>query len=144
MNEKLWANNLLHQSRVGHLATCTKDGRPHVVPICFVFDGKLIYSSLDEKPKRVIPRDLRRVKNIIANPWISLVVDLYSENWQELQYVIVQGVAGIVHRGSEHEYAIRLLREKYPQYLSMRLEERPIVRIKPSRIIAWMATSLAS
>ena len=131
-------------SRVGHLATCTKDGRPHVVPFCFVFDGKLIYSSLDEKTKRVIPRDLRRVKNIIANPWVSLVVDLYSENWQELQYVIVHGVTGIVDKGNEHEYAIRLLREKYPQYLSMSLEERPILRIKPSRIMAWMATSLAS
>jgi len=109
-----------------------------------VFDGKLIYSSLDEKTKRVIPRDLRRVKNIIANPWVSLVVDLYSENWQELQYVIVHGVTGIVDKGNEHEYAIRLLREKYPQYLSMSLEERPILRIKPSRIMAWMATSLAS
>lgn len=142
MNEKSWVKELLGQARVGHLATATKKGRPHVIPICYAFDGKTIYSSLDEKPKRTTPENMRRVKNITANPRIALVVDLYSENWRELRYVIVQGVAEIVREGKEHERAIRLLREKYSQYLSMSLEERPIIRIAPSKIIAWRAAAL--
>lgn len=141
MNEKVWIKELLGQARVGHLATATRDGRPHVTPICYAFDGKTIYSSLDEKPKRAAPENMRRVKNIAANPRIALVVDLYSENWQELRYVIVQGVAEIVREGKEHELAIRLLKQKYSQYLSMSLEERPVIRIAPSKIIAWRAAA---
>ena len=39
-------------ARTAHLATADKSGQPHVIPICFVFDGKHFYSPIDEKPKR--------------------------------------------------------------------------------------------
>jgi len=115
-----------------------------VIPICFAFDGKTLYSSLDEKPKRATPRNLRRVRNIITNPTVSMILDLYSENWQELRYVIVQGTAKIVYKRKEHEYAIELLREKYPQYRHMKLEGRPVIRLEPKRLIGWAASSLTS
>jgi len=143
MKAKPWVSEFLRQARVAHLAT-SKDGSPHVIPICFAFDGKTLYSSLDEKPKRANPRNLRRVRNIITNPRVSMIVDLYSENWQELRYVIVQGTAEIVYKGKEHEYAIGLLREKYPQYRHMKLEGRPVIRLEPERLIGWAASSLTS
>jgi PPOX class probable F420-dependent enzyme len=144
-NERLtldsWAKTLLDEARIGHLATANKNGSPHIIPICYAFDGNAIYTSIDEKPKRATPTNLRRVKNIIANPNAALVVDLYSENWQDLRYVIVWGVAEIVHGGEEHERAIGLLRQKYSQYLEMNLEERPVIKIVPTKITAWEAAA---
>jgi PPOX class probable F420-dependent enzyme len=135
---EVWARKLLFASRLAHLATSTTDGMPHVVPICYVFDGATIYSSVDEKPKRTAPRRLRRVLNIRANPHVSLVVDRYSDDWKKLRYVLVRGIAETI-KGQEHNVALALLREKYPQYRSMNLEGRPIIKIRPTKIIAWKA-----
>lgn len=139
MKEKPWASKLLLKSRLAHLATSTKDGKPHVVPICYVYDGDAIYSSIDEKPKRAKPRQLRRVTDIVGNPRVSLVVDQYREDWRKLSYVIMHGSADIVNHGGEHKHAVSLLRKKYRQYRSMRLEERPIIKITPVRFVAWSA-----
>src|SRR5579883_3174839 len=84
---------LLRRSRVGHLATADARGRPHVVPVCFAFDGRRIVTALDEKPKRVGPRRLRRVRNIRVNPHVAFIVDRYDEDWRRLRFVLVLGVA---------------------------------------------------
>ena len=42
----------LTTARVARLATTDPDGRPHLVPIVFVLDGKTLYSAVDRKPKR--------------------------------------------------------------------------------------------
>ncbi|HCF88177.1 MAG TPA: TIGR03668 family PPOX class F420-dependent oxidoreductase, partial [Ktedonobacter sp.] len=39
--------------RVARLATSDKEGNPHVIPVCYAFDGQRFYTPLDEKPKRV-------------------------------------------------------------------------------------------
>lgn len=114
-----------------------------MVPICFVFDGKTIYSSIDEKPKRAEPSGLRRVLDIVGNPKVSLIVDQYREDWRKLRYVIVHGSADIVNRGGEHKRAVSLLRKKYRQYRPMRLEGRPIIKITPVRFVAWSAARAA-
>jgi PPOX class probable F420-dependent enzyme len=79
----------LQQARVGRLATASGDGDPHVIPVCFVFDGTHLYSAIDAKPKRVAPPRLRRVQNLRANPRASLLVDHYDEDWTRLRYVLV-------------------------------------------------------
>ncbi|HUK28064.1 MAG TPA: TIGR03668 family PPOX class F420-dependent oxidoreductase [Candidatus Acidoferrales bacterium] len=126
---------MLTQARVAHLATASKDCKPSVVPICFVYSRSLIYSAIDEKPKTTA--NLRRLRNIAENPCVSFITDEYRENWQRLWYVILPGTATILLTGREHRMAIQSLRKKYPQYRTMRLEERPIIRIKPTRTIAW-------
>jgi PPOX class probable F420-dependent enzyme len=104
-----------------------------------VYDGGSIYTSIDEKPKRTSPTQMRRILNIVENPNVSLVVDQYEEDWSKLKYVIVHGPAEIIHKGEQHERAVLLLREKYPQYRVMKLEARPIIKIKPTRVVAWSA-----
>lgn len=132
------ALTFLSASRTIHLATSGSDWRPHVVTICFVLSGDVIYSPLDEKPKRVGPIQLRRVRNIIENPIVSLVADRYDDlNWERLAYVLVEGKASILNSGDEHGNAVRLLRNKYFQYRTMRLEERPIIKIVVNRIVSW-------
>jgi len=130
----------LVKARVGHLACSTKDGKPLVIPICFAFDGSMIYSSIDEKPKKVHPLALRRVSNIIENPNVCFIVDEYAEDWRELQYVLVIGHGVVTKQGKKFTEAITLLRKKYKQYNSMKLENRPLITIRPLRIVAWKPT----
>jgi len=134
------AQLMLTEARVGRLATADAEGRPHVVPICFAFDGRHLYSAIDRKPKRAAPRRLRRVRNIEANPQVALVVDDYVEDWRRLRFVLISGTARVIARGREHARAIALLREKYPQYRGMRLEERPVIKISPRHVAAWAAS----
>ena len=116
---------LLNQIPVGHLATADGDGRPHVIPFCFVCEGGLIYCVLDAKPKSSDLRRLRRVRNILANPNVSLVIDHYESDWSKLWYLLVHGKAELLEPGPEHVAALTRLRSKYPQYLQMDLDDNP-------------------
>ena len=130
----------IRSHRVARLATASVEGQPVVIPICYVFDGELLYTPIDEKPKSVDAGSLKRVRNIRANPNVALVVDDYSEDWSQLVYVLISGTAEIISvagDASEHTRAVELLREKYPQYRSMKLDERPIIKITPARIKRW-------
>ena len=127
----------LSATPVGHLATADANGRPHVIPVCFVYDGQYIYSVLDAKPKRGSLTGLRRVRNILANPQVSLVIDHYDEDWTRLWYLLVQGRAELVEDGPDPPMAIARLREKYPQYRNMPLDGNPVIRITPERVTGW-------
>ena len=128
---------LIRSARAAHLATSDKSGQPHVIPICFVYDGKCFYSPIDEKPKRTIPSQLKRLKNIRENPKVSLVIDRYDEDWRKLAYVLVFGKARILQSGEKHRNAVRLLRKKYPQYRSMAIDARPMIAITAKRVVSW-------
>jgi PPOX class probable F420-dependent enzyme len=65
---------------MARLATLGRDGAPHLVPLCFVLDGEVVYWAVDHKPKR--STRLRRVDNLRADPRCSLLVDHYDEDWQ--------------------------------------------------------------
>jgi len=138
--------DFLAASRTGVLGTVAPDGRPRLVPICFAHGGTetpiRIYSPLDDKPKRVAdPHDLARVRDITANPAVSLLVDRWSEDWSALGWLRLDGRADIVEPGApqsgEHRRAVESLRAKYPQYADHRLEERPLIRISVERSRSW-------
>jgi PPOX class probable F420-dependent enzyme len=131
------ASRLLRSARTAHLATSDRSGQPHVIPICFVFDGKQFFSPIDEKPKRTVPDKLKRIKNIAENPNVALVIDHYEEDWRKLSYVLIIGKARILLSGKSHRRAVQLLRRKYPQYRRMVIETRPMIVITPKRIVSW-------
>lgn len=125
-------------ARVARLGTADAQGRPYVVPVCFAWDSTKAYIALDEKPKSVPPTRLKRVRNILANPHVSLLVDSYHEDWSRLTYVMIGGEARLVEQGTEeHTEAIRLLRDKYPQYREMRIEEQPVIGIDAISAHTW-------
>ena len=134
----------LSTARTGHLATADAKGVPHVIPCCFAFDGRRIYSPLDQKPKRTSLRRLKRVRNILDNPSVALVVDHYEEDWRRLWYILVTGSAEVLEAGDEQADAIRLLREKYPQYREMDIDENPVIGITPVRVVSWSGVPPAS
>jgi PPOX class probable F420-dependent enzyme len=130
----------LRQARVARLATLSAEGLPHIVPICFVYDGKVFYTAVDRKPKRVAPERLARLKNIRAMPRVALLIDEYDEDWTRLWYVLIRGRAKLLPKSADEERrrAIRKLRAKYPQYArGMLADDAPVIRITPQRITAW-------
>jgi PPOX class probable F420-dependent enzyme len=112
-----------------------------VVPICYASDGRAIYSALDQKPKRVAPVALKRVRNLLAHPDVALVVDDYAEDWSQLAYLLVRGHATLLEPGTpDHAAAVALLRAKYAQYRAMAIEAQPIICIRPTRGYLWKGT----
>ena len=130
----------IREHRVARLATVDSEAQPMVVPICYAFDGETFYTAIDEKPKSVATGELKRVRNIKTNSRVLVVIDDYSEDWSTLAYVLVSGEAKIISPDdAEHARAVVLLREKYVQYRSMAIDERPVIRITPKRIKQWRA-----
>lgn len=127
----------MRSAQVAHLATVDASGQPHVMPICFASDGKHLYSPIDEKPKRIAPLRLKRVRNISLNPHVAVVIDRYVENWKKLAYVLIFGTAKILTKGLRHKKAVLLLRRKYPQYRKMAIHDRPVISICVSRVLSW-------
>ena len=128
----------LQRARVARLATVDTEGRPHLVPICFAFDGRAFYTPLDRKPKRRRFDKLQRVRNIRANPKVALLVDEYREDWRRLWYVLILGRARLLHSGAQWQKAHRLLKRKYPQYRTGLLPANaPVIQVIPKRIITW-------
>ena len=123
--------------RVARLATADADGVPHVIPICYGYDGGYIYSAIDLKPKRVAALELKRVRNVSVNPRVALVIDDYSEDWSQLAFVMVQGIASILPHGEQRSRAEATLRDKYPQYAGLLEEGCTVVRITPEKVVSW-------
>jgi PPOX class probable F420-dependent enzyme len=117
----------LEQARVGHLATVDGQGRPSVVPICFVVHKNQVFSVLDEKPKRADVRRLKRVRNLAENAYAAVVVDRWDEDWRWLAWVHMRGKARTEEPGDVQRLAVSLLRAKYPQYREMNLDDRPVI-----------------
>lgn len=128
----------IQAQRVARLATADTEGNPHVIPVCYAFDGERFYTPLDEKPKRVSESRLRRVRNIETRPEVALVIDLYDDDWSRLGYVLIQGRAELLQpEHALHGRALLLLRERYAQYRTMALEKYAVIAITPGHIVSW-------
>ena len=121
---------------LAHLATVGAEGKPHLVPITFAVDGDAIYFAVDAKPKRTT--NLRRLRNIAANPSVAVLVDHYDDDWRRLWWVRVDGRALVLAAGPEAERAIDLLAERYVQYRTAR-PLGPVVAITIDSITGWSA-----
>ena len=99
---------------MARLATTDPDGRPNVVPFCFAVEGDVLFSAVDEKPKRT--KRLRRLDNIRARPEVTVLVDHYEEDWSGLWWVRLRGEGRVVEEGRDRAHALALLEQKYEQY----------------------------
>jgi len=104
----------LTAARVARLGTTDPDGRPHLVPIVFALDDDTLYSAVDRKPKR--SSKLRRIENARARPDVTILVDHYEDDWDQLWWIRLRGRARVLDGGDERDRALALLQEKYPQY----------------------------
>lgn len=133
----LEARRRLGGVRVARLATVSAQGRPHIVPVTFALDGDLIYSAIDAKPKTT--RDLRRLRNLRANPLVAVLADHYDEDWSALWWVRADGEASVLDDPVEMTAPISLLTERYPQYLDNR-PAGPVIAVMVDHWTGWSAT----
>jgi PPOX class probable F420-dependent enzyme len=124
-------------ARVARLATVDAEGRPHLVPVCFVLLGDVVYSAVDDKPKR--HASLRRVANVEATGRACVLVDDYREDWSALWWVRLDGSGRVVADPGERARAVAALCEKYPQYAA-RPPTGPVLAVTVERWSAWSAT----
>jgi PPOX class probable F420-dependent enzyme len=138
----------ISSARRATLATISPSGRPRLVPICHVLspDGPggrpRLHSPLDEKPKASDdPHELARVRDLLVLPSATVLVDRWSEDWTQLGWIRLECQGELLEpeprEREEHATAIEALRAKYPQYLSHRLEDRPILRLTVLGTISW-------
>ena len=122
------------EARVARLATVDEHGQPYLVPVTFALDGDVAYIAVDHKPKTT--RNLKRLRNIEANPRVSLLVDEYTEDWTRLWWIRADGIATILRDPATFAEPIRLLAAKYPQYRANPIEG-PIIRIEITHRARW-------
>ena len=132
--------------RVARLATVSPDGRPHVVPFTFALGSRArgagsgpedhIYSAVDAKPKS--SNDLRRLRNIRANPRVAVLADHYEDDWDGLWWVRADGQAAILDDPVTMAPALALLAGRYPQYRE-HPPGGPVISIHVDRWTGWTA-----
>jgi PPOX class probable F420-dependent enzyme len=123
----------LAAARVGRLATVTPHGRPHVVPVCFALHEGRIFTAVDAKPKATTA--LARLDNVRATGRASLLVDHYEEDWSNLWWIRVDGVAEVLRS----DRAVDALADKYEQYRRER-PAGPLIAIAPEQWRSWVAS----
>ena len=147
LDDAAW--QFVSDARTATMATMAPDGRPRLVPICFVLtsgddpaERPLVYTPLDEKPKTVEdPRRLARVRDLLVLPEVTLLIDRWSEDWKDLAWLRLYGAGELLEpearEREEHRRAVAALEAKYPQYGSQALAGRPMIRIVIERAAGW-------
>jgi PPOX class probable F420-dependent enzyme len=131
---------------VARLATVSPAGLPHVVPFTFALGSRArgagsgpedhIYSAVDAKPKS--STDLRRLRNIRANPRVAVLADHYEDDWDRLWWVRADGQAAILDDPATMAPALALLAGRYPQY-RQHPPAGPVISIHVDRWTGWTA-----
>ena len=123
--------DFVESARVARLATTGAKSIPHNVPICPLLDnGKLYFGTA---------ADAKKVRNIEAHPKVTLIFDEYTEAWERLAGIMIQGQARIVSTREFREIRKKIY-TKYPQYQStapLTDGESAIAEIIPQKKFSW-------
>jgi hypothetical protein len=136
-------DQFLTTERTCRVATAGPDGRPHVAPLWFVWDGKSLWlSSLVRS---------QRWTDLMRDPRVAVIVDAGVE-YGELRGVELSGaVAGVgdVPRTAEPDPALaepeRLFAEKYAGGVPVPPDGRHgWLRLTPEKVVSWDFRKLAA
>lgn len=125
-------SKMLERERVARVATVGNGGVPHLVPVCHVLVGDKLYFGSGRKGRKVL--------NVAANPRIALTVDVYSDDWDHIAGVMVQGRARVIERGPRFRRLRRRLYAKYPHYpreAALGESDSVIIEVTPARVFSW-------
>lgn len=124
----------LGSAQVGHFASITPDGRPHLVVVTFAVIGFNVVHMIDEKPKTT--RNLQRLQNVETLPIASMLVDRYDEDRKQLWWVRADGEVTIEKDGDLWWEARSRLKAKYRQYRNSP-PTGPAIFLSIDRLTAW-------
>src|SRR5215471_14868386 len=115
------------------LATADASGVPHLVPVVFAAVGDGLALVVDRKPKR--STDLKRLRNIEANPHVSLLTEHYAADWSALWWARADGTA---HVSPLTPAVLAAFQQKYPQYRATP-PQGPAVTVSVAKWSGWSA-----
>jgi PPOX class probable F420-dependent enzyme len=124
------------RARVLRLGTVDALGRPHLVPATFAVLGDIVTIAVDHKPKR--HASLKRLRNIQANPCVTLLVDHFEEDWGRLWWVRADGDAQVIENELGQELVDALV-DKYEQYRECR-PSGPLIKVEVNRWSGWVGS----
>ena len=139
----------LKTARVARLATVGSHNSVSIVPFVFAIHGGRIYFVIDRKKKT--GAKLKRIRNISENGKAVLLVDRFSENWEDLSYLLLHCTAKLLSPNkakNEKRLATKSLKSKYPQYRGQRyfpkdIDQAIFVRLEPERAFFWQNLRLS-
>jgi len=119
----------LEKNEVCRIATCDKNGNPHVTPVCYIFKDNALYIFTDYGTKKL--------KNIYENPKVSVVIDVYRSPWNKA--VIINGEAEVIEKGEEYKTIYEIF---YRKFSWVRRDpwnegEAPLIKVKPLKKVSW-------
>ena len=116
----------LGQHELCRLATASRVGMPHVVPVVYAMDGEQVVIAVDYGTKKL--------KNLRENPRVALVVDEYRPNVG----LMLEGECEIFERGPEYLRLLQILFTKFSFYRDPWGEgESPILKVKTTKCVMW-------
>jgi PPOX class probable F420-dependent enzyme len=130
-----WALELIEEARVGRLAYLDDEERPRVLPVTYALSVGSVWSAIDEKPKR--GPEPARIRYLRRRPQAALCVDVYSDDWQRLEWVQILGRVEVVPIAEAPE-AMGALAAKYAPYRERR-PPGPLLRLSVERALSWRA-----
>ena len=139
---------MITSARIGHLATASSNLQPYVTPAVFILQKNNIIVPLDDKPKTVSVKELRRVKNIEENPKVSFLVDHYEEDWRNLWFVMIIGYAMLVKPNRRTERLRKEISKIHSKFLKKYSQYNKIsvgnfyIRIKINKTTYWKYTQV--
>ena len=136
--------NLIDRARVARLAQLDFEKQVHAIPFVFVRVDKTLYSPIDGKPKR--HAKLSRLAWVEKEPFVTVLIDEFQEDWTQLWWLRVYGEAKTIHADAPNwQVAVEKLRKKYPQYspetegVEMFSGEPTMLSIEINRWRSWFA-----
>ena len=117
----------INSNEICRLATASKEGVPHVVPVSYIFLDGNFYVATDYETKKY--------RNVRENKRVSLVIDTYKPN----RAVLIEGVAHLIEKGDQFRRLYPLFYEKFDWVRADPWSEgeAPFLRIVPLKKVSW-------
>lgn len=118
--------------RVCRVATVSRNGVPHNVPVCPILEGDRIYFASETSAVKV--------RNIRATGHVALAFDEYTEAWSGLKGILIRGTGRTIEAGPAFRRIRKLLYQRFPQYEDYAVleeKETAIVEVTPKRTFSW-------
>lgn len=136
---------LIEDARILQIASINPDGRPHLVPMWFVYDdeGVLVFTTYGSSQK---------VKNLKRDPRITALAET-GDAYDQVRGLSIDGRAEVVRDPRVTARALQLVGARYgdrprPDYdpdlpVPPAATKRVTVRVHPERIRSWDHRKLA-
>jgi len=117
----------LEENELCRLATASKKGEPHIVPVSYIFHDGLVYVVTDY--------GTRKLRNLHENPHAAILVDTNATR----KLIMISGSVQLVEKGEEYRRLYKLFhsRLEWVKRDPWKEGEAPFVKITPSFKTSW-------